>query len=138
MKKVMILVFAALLAMSFSLAAEERSGPVISDLKVDPLSGPPGTVYTISIRIVSPRNTEDIVLVLHQVRENMESIDVPIRDDGLEGDAVKGDRVYAGRSVVPRTAAKRIHRFELFIQDKAGRKSNVLEYRFTVLKGEAI
>jgi len=137
MIKVMVFVVVALIAMSFPLAAEEILGPVISDLKVDPSSGPPGTIYTISVRIVSPRDPKDIVEVLHQVREDVESMDVPIRDDGLEGDAVRGDGIYTGRSVVPRTAAKQTHRFEVFIQDKAGRKSNVLEYRFTVLSGEA-
>ena len=134
MIKVMVFVTVALIVLSFSLAAEERSSPVISDLKVDPSSGPPGTIYTVSVRIMNPRDPKDIVEVLHEVRENVESMDVPIRDDGLEGDAVRGDGAYTGRSVVPRTAAKQTHRFEVFIQDKEGRKSNVLEYRFTVLE----
>jgi len=137
MIKETVFVAVALIALSFTLAAEERTDPVISDLNVDPSSGPPGTIYTISVRIVSPRDPEGIVEVLHQVRENEESIDVPIRDDGLEGDAVRGDGVYTGRSVVPRTAAKQTHRFKVFIRDKAGRKSNVLEYRFTVINREA-
>jgi len=137
MIKVMVFVAVTLTVPSFPLPAEERPGPVISNLKVDPSSGPPGTIYTISVRIVSPRDPKDIVEVLHQVRENVESLDVQIHDDGLEGDAVRGDRVYTGRTAVPRTAAKQTHRFEVFIQDKAGRKSNVLEYRFNVLNGEA-
>jgi len=74
MIKVMVLVAVALIAMSFSLTAEERPHPVISDLKVDPSSGPPGTVYTISVRIVSTRDPKDIVAVLHQVREDIESM----------------------------------------------------------------
>lgn len=34
--------------------------------------------------------------------------------------------------------ARQTHRFEVFVQDQAGRKSNVLEYRFTVLNGVGI
>jgi len=68
----------------------------------------------------------------------MEKIEVAIHDDGLEGDAVKGDGRYTGRIMVPETAAQQTHRFEVYIHDTAGRTSNVLEYRFTVLKAAAI
>ncbi|HUK57577.1 MAG TPA: choice-of-anchor X domain-containing protein [Nitrospiria bacterium] len=138
MRKVTALVAVALTAMSCSLAAGQGAGPVILDLAVDPSSGPPGTVYTISVRIESPRDPKAIVPLLYQVREGAEKIEVAIHDDGLDGDAAKGDGRYTGRSVVPDTAAQKTHRFEVFIRDKAGRKSNVLEYRFTVLKGAAI
>jgi hypothetical protein len=52
----------------------------------------------------------------------------------VDGDAVRGDARYSGRIVVPQTAAQQTHRFKVYIHDKAGRMSNVLEYRFTVLK----
>ena len=136
MKNIIALIVLFLIAVSFSVAAEPA--PVISDLKVNPSSGPSGTVYTISVRIVRPQDPRDLVAVLHQLREGVEPIDVPIHDDGQEGDAVKGDGIYTGRSSVPGTATKGTHRFEVFIEDKTGGKSNVLEYRFTVLKGEAI
>ena len=136
MKKIIALVVLFLIEVSLSVAA--GPAPVISDLKVDPSSGPSGTVYTISVRVVRPKDPRDLVAILHQLREGAESIDVPIRDDGMEGDPVKGDGIYTGRSSVPATASKGTHRFEVFIEDKTGVKSNVLEYRFTVLKGEAI
>jgi hypothetical protein len=138
MRTVMALVVALLLAMTLPLAAEEPSGPLISDLTVHPSSGPPGTDYTISVRIVSPRNPNEIVPVLHQLREMRESDDIPIHDDGTEGDAVKGDGIYSGQSAVPNTAAQRTHRFDVFILDASGRKSNVLEYHFTVLHEEVM
>jgi hypothetical protein len=136
MKKLIALVVLFLIEASLSVAA--GPAPFISDLKVDPSSGPSGTVYTISVHIVRPQDPGNIEAILHQLREGVESIDVPIRDDGLEGDAVKGDGIYTGRSSVPGTASKGTHRFEVFIEDKTGGKSNVLEYRFTVLKGESI
>jgi hypothetical protein len=136
MRTVVALVALSLLTMALPLSAQERSGPLISDLTVHPSSGPPGTVYTISIRIVSPRDPKEIVSVLHQIREARESDDIPIHDDGAEGDAVNGDGIYSGRSTVPSTAAHRTHHFEVFILDTSGRKSNVLEYHFTVLHGE--
>jgi len=138
MRNVMALVAIALVVMALPLTAAERAGPVIADLNVHPSSGPPGTDYTISVRIVSPRDPKEIVALLHQMREMRESTDIPIHDDGVEGDAVKGDGIYTGRSTVPSTAAQRTHHFEVFILDTAGRKSNVLEYHFTVLHGEVM
>lgn len=136
MKTVVTLVALSLLAMALPLAAQEQPGPLISDLTVHPTSGPPGTVYTISVRIESPQDPKEIVAVLHQTRELRESDDIPIHDDGVEGDAVDGDGIYTGQSTVPSTAAHRTHHFVVFILDTSGRKSNVLEYQFTVLHGE--
>jgi hypothetical protein len=113
----------------------EPPDPVISDLEVSPTSGPAGSIYKISLRITSPRG---VVPLLHQIREGKEAIDVLLRDDGLEGDAARGDGIYTGHSDVPPTAARQTHRFKVFVQDRAGRKSNVLEYRFTVLKGVGV
>jgi hypothetical protein len=138
MRTVMALVAMLLLAITLPLAAEEPSGPVISDLTVHPSSGPPGTEYTIAVRIMSPPNPDEIVPVLHQLREMRESDDLPIHDDGTEGDAVKGDGIYSGQSTVPKTAAQKTHHFDVFILDTSGRKSNVLEYRFTVLHEEVM
>lgn len=138
MRTVMVLVALSFLAMALPLAAQERSGPLISDLTVHPSSGPPGTDYTISVRIVSPRNPKEIVPVLHQLRERRESDDLPIHDDGLESDAVKGDGIYSGHNTVPNTAAEKTHHFDVFIFDTSGRKSNVLEYHFTVLHEEVM
>jgi len=116
-------------------AAQESSGPVIADVRIVPNAGPTGTVYTVAVRIVRPSDPEAVVPVLHQIRERTERIDLPIHDDGLQGDAVKGDGIYTGQTSVPGSAAARVHHFEVFILDAAGRKSNVLEYQFTVLPG---
>ncbi len=117
------------------IALIEPPGPVISDLTVSPLSGPTGTVYRISLRIAS---RSGVVPLLRQVREGRETISVPLRDDGREGDVSKGDGIYTGHSGVPPTAARQTHHFEVYIEDEGGRKSNPLEYLFTVLEGEAI
>jgi len=127
-----------LIAMFYASAAAETGGPVISDLRVEPSSGPPGSSYTISFRIDSPRDPNEIVPILNEVRENQEKIEVAIRDDGLNGDAVRGDGRYTGRIVIPQTAAEQTHHFRVYIHDTAGRMSNVLEYRFTVLRDTAI
>jgi hypothetical protein len=137
MRSVMALV-AIPLVTALPLTAAEPDGPVIADLNVHPSSGPPGTDCTISVRMVSPRDPKEIVAVLHQMREMRESTDLPIHDDGVEGDAVKGDGNYAGRSTVPSTAAQRTHHFEVFIPDTRGRRGNVLEYHCTVLHGEVM
>jgi len=138
LRNLSILLALALMMLSFSSATGQGSGPVISDLRVEPSSGPPGSSYTLSVRIEKPRDPREIVPILNEVRENMEKIEVAIHDDGLDGDAVRGDGRYSGRIVVPETAAQQTHRFKVFIHDKAGRMSNILEYRFTVLKGAAI
>jgi hypothetical protein len=122
------------MTLPLSSTAGQGAGPVISDLRVEPSSGPPGSTYTISVRIESPRDPKEIVPILNEMRENQEKIEVTINDDGIEGDSVKGDGRYSGRIVVPQTAAQQTHRFKVYIHDKAGRMSNVLEYHFTVLK----
>jgi hypothetical protein len=91
-------------------------------------------VYTVTVRIESPRDPKEVVPILNELRENMEKIEVAIHDDGLDGDAVKGDGRYTGRITVPQTAAQQTHRFQVYIHDTAGRTSNVLEYQFTVMK----
>jgi hypothetical protein len=137
MRKVTSLVSLSLMVLSYSSPAGQGAGPVISDLRVEPSSGPSGSAYTISVRIESPRDPEEIVPVLNEETENMEKIEVPLRDDGLDGDAVKGDGRYTGRIEVPETAAQQTQRFKVYIHDTAGRVSNVLEYRFTVLRDAA-
>ena len=138
MQKSTALVVLALMTLSVSSAAGQATGPVISDLRVEPSSGPPGSAYTVSVRVERPRDPKEIVPILIEVRENLEKIEVTINDDGLDGDAVRGDGRHTGRIVVPQTAAQQTHRFKVYIHDKAGRMSNVLEYRFTVLKDAAI
>lgn len=134
MRNSTVLAALAFATLSFSSAAGQGPGPVISDLRVEPSSGAPGSAYTISVRIESPRDPMEIVPILNEVRENLEKIEVTINDDGLDGDAVRGDARYSGRIAVPQTAAEQTHRFKVYIHDKAGRMSNVLEYQFTVLK----
>ena len=131
MRSVTPLILILLIDVPFVLPAEP--GPLISDIRVDPSSGPSGTVYTISVRIVRPKDPRDLVPVLRQLRDGAESIDVPIHDDGMDGDALKGDGIYTGRSLVPSTAVRRTHNFEVLVEDKTGRRSNVLKYSFTVL-----
>jgi hypothetical protein len=138
MRKATALFALPLMTLFAASVAAQAGGPVISDLRVEPSSGPPGSTYTISVRIESPRNPDEIVPVLNEVRENQEKIEVGIRDDGLHGDAVRGDGRYTGQIAVPQTAAQQTHRFQVYIHDTAGRMSNVLEYRFTVLRDAVI
>lgn len=134
MKHSMALIAIALI-FPLPLSLVEPSDPMISDLTVSPTSGPAGSVYTLSVRIASQKGA---IPLLHQIREGRETIAVPLRDDGLAGDLVKGDGIYTGRGEVPPTAARQTHRFEVYVRNQTGRKSNRLEYRFTVLEGAGI
>ena len=129
-------IFMILISANFSpISVLETPNPIISDLNVSSTSGVAGSIYTLSVRIKDPAGA---IPILHQIREGKETIAVPLRDDGLEGDAVKGDGIFTGSGEVPPTAAKQTHHFEVFVRDHTGRKSNVLEYRFTVVEGVGI
>ena len=109
--------------------------PVISDLHLDRESAPVGYSYTIAVRIVDPQGAEDIVPRLYLLREGIETIEVPINDEGLDGDVVKGDGIFTGRETVPPSAAVGPHRFDIHALDRAGHTSNILQFRFIVLEG---
>lgn len=131
-----VLIGAALMAAVLSPPASNKDeAPIISGLSVEPSAGPTGTVYVLSVHISDPQGRDNIVPMLHQLRENRELIQVPLNDEGRDGDLKQGDGIYSGRSNVPKTAAKERHRFEVFMRDKDGNKSNLLEYHFTVLEG---
>jgi hypothetical protein len=132
--KIALLMTMFVLIAAASNSADNGQSPVISDLKADPSAGSAGTVYAITLKILDPQGPEDIVQILYQVREAIETIEVPIHDGGIHGDALKGDGIYTGWSEVPETAARQIHRFEVFVEDKAGHRSNVLTYEFSVLE----
>ncbi len=116
---------------------EEGSGvlPRISDLHVTPQSGPRGTRYTIAVKIVHPQGAKDITAILYQVREQSELTRLEINDAGQHGDTVAGDGIYTAESTVPGTAARGAHHFQLFVRDRVGHQSNILQYRFTVMRG---
>ncbi|HIE66099.1 MAG: choice-of-anchor X domain-containing protein [Nitrospira sp.] len=120
------------------IAQGEDLSPAISDLKVQPGKGPAGTVFTITLRITDPQGHDDLERTLFQRREGRESSEITLHDDGLNGDVSKGDGIYTGKDRVPKTAAKATHLFEVFVRDKSGHRSNLLEYTFTVLEGVVI
>lgn len=127
-----------LLSASSALAMESDAGLLISDLKVDPSAGHAGTIYTISLRITMPKASDQFVPLLHQLREGLEAMELPLNDEGRDGDLSRGDGIYSGQTRVPDTAARQAHRFEVFVRDQLGRKSNVLAYWFRVLEGVKI
>ena len=100
-----ILIGAVLLA-SVLASPAKKEAPVISNISVDPSAGPNGTVYTLSVHISDPQGRDNIVQVLHQIRENREAIQVPLNDEGRDGDLKKGDGVYSGQSIVLNIVAK--------------------------------
>ena len=133
-----LLVLSVAVAVPVSGANTENETPVIADLKVAPSSGSAGTVYVLSVQMTDPQGLGDILKILYQMREGIELIELPLNDDGLEGDLKKGDGIFSGQSAVPKTAARQTHLFEVFVRDKSGHKSNILSYRFTVLEGISI
>ncbi len=115
-----------------------EDGPVaprISELEVTPVTGSWDTSYTIVLRITDPQGAEDIVALLYQIRERSELIQIKINDEGRGADRVAGDGLFTGESVVPDTAAIGVHHFQLFVRDRGGHQSNMLQYRFTVEPG---
>jgi hypothetical protein len=129
--------FTCLLGMN-KVSSQDKRSPVISDLKVAPQAGPLGTIYKITLRITDPQGPGDIIKTLYHLREKVEGIQVPINDDGVNGDVSRGDGIYTGINFVPQSAEPKTHIFQVFVRDKAGNKSNVLEYRFTVLEDRAL
>lgn len=117
---------------------ENGRSPIISELKVAPQGGPAGTAYRITLRITDPQGPEDIIKILYHLRENVEGIQIPINDDGLNGDTIRGDGIYTGMNVVPESAERKTHFFEVFVRDRGGNKSNILKYSFTVLEDRAV
>ncbi len=109
--------------------------PLISDLRVTPQSGPRGTRYSIAVKIVHPQGAGDITAILYLVREQSELIRLEINDAGQHADTVAGDGIYTAESIVPDTAARGAHDFHLFVRGRDGHQSNILQYRFTVVRG---
>lgn len=118
--------------------ADTRTAPRISNLMVDPDSGSAGTRYVITLRITDPQGVEDIEKTLYQLRERTEAIPLPLNDAGQHGDHRAGDGIYTAADIVPRTAGQGTHTFEVFVQDRGGHRSNILEYRFTVVDGAMV
>ena len=108
--------------------------PVISKLKVNPLSGAYGTVIGITIEIYDPQGLNNVRHELHQIREGIEPILLKLYDDGTHGDNTAHDRIFSGETRVPKTAATGVHEFKVVVFDKNGNRSNLLAYKFTVLK----
>ncbi len=119
-------------------AREDQRAPVISDLKVVPQAGPVGTMYKITLRITDTQGPNDVIKILYHLREKVEGIQLPINDDGVNGDVSRGDGIYTGMNFVPESAERKTHIFQVFVRDKEKNKSNVLEYRFTVLEEREI
>lgn len=136
--KISLIVIMNMAFSAFSFAEVDTNAPVISGFSVRPSAGPAGTTYRITFRLSDPQGLDNIVPILYQLREGIEVIEVPINDKGLAGDLQEGDGIYTGKSVVPKTAAKQKHNFQVFVRDKEGHQSKSLEYSFTVQEAHII
>ena len=112
----------------------KKKSPEISNLKVEPLSGGHGTVINITLEIHDLQGLENIQKELYQIREGIEPIVLLLYDDGTHGDTLANDNIFYAETIVPKTAAKGVHEFHLFVLDKDSNKSNTLTYKFTVSK----
>ncbi len=121
-----------------TVTAGSAEAPHIADLKVDPSQGPVHTRYLLSLRVTDPQGPQDVRGMLFQLREGHEIIAVPINDAGREGDRRAGDGLYTGRTSVPSSAASGPHRFEVYVEDLRGQRSNGLAYEFTVRGGNFV
>ena len=111
---------------------KDKVSPEISNLKVEPLSGSHGTVIGITLEIHDLQGLDNVRKELYQIREGIEPIVLHLYDDGTHGDTVANDNIFYAETIVPKTAAKGVHEFHVFVLDKDGNKSNTLAYRFTV------
>ena len=112
----------------------KKISPEISNLKVEPLSGCHGTVIKITLKIHDLQGLDNIRKELYQIREGIEPIVLKLYDDGTHGDTAANDNIFYAETRVPKTAAKGVHEFHLFVLDKDDNKSNTLTYKFTVSK----
>ena len=110
----------------------KKKSPEISNLKVEPLSGAHGTVINITLEIHDLQGLDNIQKELYQIREGIEPIVLRLYDDGTHGDRLANDNIFYAETIVPKTAAKGVHEFHLFVLDNDGNKSNTLTYKFTV------
>ncbi len=110
----------------------KKVSPEISNLKIEPLSGSQGTVIRITLEIHDLQGVDNIRRELYQIRERIEPIVLNLFDDGTHGDTAANDNIFYAETIVPKTAAKGIHEFHVFVLDKDGNKSNTLTYKFTV------
>jgi hypothetical protein len=115
---------------------ERLDSPVITQLRVEPRAAPPGGRMIIRLQIHDRQGRGDIDPVLYQIREGIERIRTPLYDDGTHGDAHPSDGFYSGEMQVPPTAAEGSHWFVVFVYDRAGHRSNLELYEFTVLGEE--
>ncbi len=110
----------------------KKVSPEISNIKVEPLSGSNGTVIRITLEINDLQGLDNIRKELYQIREGIEPIVLKLSDDGTHGDTLANDSIFYAETIVPKTAAKGVHEFHVFVFDKDGNKSNTLTYKFTV------
>ena len=136
--RLLLLLVATAAAYGAPIPPGDDAAPVISDLSVNPSSGPIDTHYTITLHITSVKGPSAIEDTLYQTREHMEDIPLPLNDLGVNGDAKAGDGVYSAVGVVPHTAAAGVHTFTVYVKDTAGRHSNVLLYQFTVIRKKSL
>lgn len=131
----MIPMLVLLAALAVPTAENDAISPRISGLQITPASGPRGARYTIALKIIDPQGADDVVALLYQLRERSELIRLEINDEGRGADREAHDGIYTGVSVVPDTAARGVHDFQVFVRDRDGHQSNILHYRFTVERG---
>jgi len=134
LKKLGSLILLLFLASPISPVFSAGEAPVISGLKVLPASGPAGTGYKLSLHIDDPQGIDDVSKILYQIREGIEPIELILSDKG-NPELEAGDGHFSAQTFVPQTASRQRHRFEFFVRDNSGHKSNILVYHFTVLEG---
>jgi len=69
----------------------------ISSASVVPISGPPGTIFTIKATITASAGVDAATTIAHIQSPDETDVDtVLLVDDGTSGDAVAGDNIYTG------------------------------------------
>jgi len=133
-KKTALLILLLFLASPISPAFAAGDAPVISRLKVLPASGSAGIGYKLSLHIDDPQGIDDVPKILYQIREGIEPIELILSNAG-KADLESGEGFFSAQTSVPQTASRQRHRFEVFVRDNSGHKSNILLYHFAVLEG---
>lgn len=111
---------------------DRLNAPVVTNLNMAPGSGPAGSRVVVRLHLYDRQGVGNVVPILHEIREGIEEIRIPIYDDGTHDDLLPSDDFFAGHMIVPLTASPGPHWFVVYIFDRDGNRSNLSLTEFTV------
>lgn len=109
------------------------SSPMISELRVSPNVGYPGTKVRIQLSVHDPQGLNDVEQTLYLIVDGSGEITIRIYDDGTNGDSRAGDGEFIGKMEIPPNVMLQRHEFVVYLFDRAGNRSNTLTFDMKIL-----